>query len=149
MAQRKTVQIKLDQIQCLLKPHHWKASNLAEMTGKHKNWFSEIKRNRNLPSPEEAAKMCLLLNTTPEEIMLTQGETDEETAKLQADIALVSGLIEQERENQGIKKDPAGGEVDDGLHGTRREIMEEISDFSPEELALVLSRVRKIKESRE
>lgn len=39
--------------------------------------------------------MCLLLNTTPEEI-LTES----------ADIELVKGLIEQEQEKQGIKNPP-------------------------------------------
>lgn len=43
--------------------------------------------------------------------MLAEGETDEETAKLQADIELVKGLIEKERAEQGIKKDLANGEA--------------------------------------
>lgn len=55
---------------------------------------------KNLPSPEEAARMCVLLQTTPEEIL-----TEE------ADIELVRSLIEQERE-KGIKKErPADGEA--------------------------------------
>lgn len=37
--------------------------------------------------------------------MLTQGETEEETAKLQADVQTVKDLIEQQRAEQGIKKD--------------------------------------------
>ena len=57
---------------------------------------------KNLPSPEEAARMCVLLQTTPEEIL-----TEE------ADIELVRGLIERERE-KGIKKErPADGEAPD------------------------------------
>lgn len=48
----------------------------------------------SLRTPEEAARMCVLLQTTPEEILTEQ-----------ADIELVRGLIEQERE-KGIKKDP-------------------------------------------
>ena len=78
--------------------------------------MTDWRRGKGLPSPEEAAQMCLLLNTTPEEILLGVGETEEDTAKLQADIALVRGLIEQEREKQGIKKDPTQtGEVDSEL----------------------------------
>lgn len=57
---------------------------------------------KNLPSPEEAARMCVLLQTTPEEIL-----TEE------SDIELVRGLIDQERE-KGIKKErPADGEAPD------------------------------------
>lgn len=78
--------------------------------------MTDWRRRKGLPSPEEAAQMCLLLNTTPEEILLGVGKTEEDTAKLQADIALVRGLIEQEREKQGIKKDPTQtGEVDPEL----------------------------------
>lgn len=56
----------------------------------------------SLRTPEEAARMCVLLQTTPEEILTEQ-----------ADIELVRGLIEQERE-KGIKKErPADGEAPD------------------------------------
>lgn len=48
----------------------------------------------SLRTPEEAARMCVLLQTTPEEILVEE-----------ADIELVRSLIEQERE-KGIKKDP-------------------------------------------
>lgn len=65
-------------------------------------WVSEWKRNSNLPSPEEAVYICVLLQTTPEEILLHEGETEEETAKCQKDIALVRDLLDQ----QGAKKRP-------------------------------------------
>lgn len=67
------------------------------------SWVSDLKRGRNLPSPKEAAKMCSLLKKSPEEILLHQGETEEETAKCQEDIALVRELLEQ---MQGAKKAP-------------------------------------------
>ena len=64
------------------------------------SWVSDLKRGRNLPSPEEAARMCVLLQTTPEEILVEK-----------ADIELVRSLIERERE-KGIKKErPADGEA--------------------------------------
>ncbi len=66
------------------------------------SWVSDLKRGRNLPSPEEASKMCSLLKKKPDEILLHEGETEEETAKCQKDIALVRGLIDQ----QGAKKAP-------------------------------------------
>lgn len=122
MSRRKTVALNLEKTNQLIKEVCRSNTVFCEkMERGANNWVSDWNRKdkngnpapKNLPSPEEAARMCLLLNTTPEEILLTQGETDEETAKLQADIALVSGLIEQERENQGIKKDLADGEVEE------------------------------------
>lgn len=66
---------------------------------------------KNLPSPEEAARMCVLLQTTPEEILTEQ-----------ADIELVRGLIERERE-KGIKKDPIPKDgVEDSVTAELREI---------------------------
>lgn len=112
MAKRETVAVDVKRICELAEQNEWSNAAFARKVGKHSRWLSEIARGRNLPSPEEAAQMCLLLNTTPEEILLGVGETEEDTAKLQADIALVRGLIEQEREKQGIKKDPTQtGEV--------------------------------------
>lgn len=114
MAKRETVAVDVKRICELAEQNEWSNAAFARKVGKHSRWLSEIARGRNLPSPEEAAQMCLLLNTTPEEILLGVGETEEDTAKLQADIALVRGLIEQEREQQGIKKDPTQtGEVDE------------------------------------
>lgn len=71
---------------------------------KNNRWTSDLRRGRSmsLRTPEEAARMCVLLQTTPEEILTEQ-----------ADIELVRGLIEQERE-KGIKKErPADGEAPD------------------------------------
>lgn len=62
---------------------------------KHNRWISELRRGRSMPTYEEAARMCVLLQTTPEEILVEQ-----------ADIELVNGLLEQERE-KSAKKEPA------------------------------------------
>lgn len=78
-----------------------------EIRGKDKSgWVTEWSRGSNYPSPEEAARMCVLLQTTPEEILTEQ-----------ADIELVRRLLEQERE-KSIKKAPgheAGGVSDKDL----------------------------------
>jgi hypothetical protein len=66
-------------------------------------WVSEWKRNSNLPSPKEAAVICILLKTTPDEILLREGETPEETVKCLEDIETVRKLVEAE----GIKEAPA------------------------------------------
>lgn len=104
MAKRKTVNVNTDKIIFLAEANEWNKAAFARKVGKHSRWLSEVARGRNLPSPEEAAQMCLLLHTTPEEILLTEGETEKETAQRQKDIALVRSLLE---EMQEAKKAPA------------------------------------------
>lgn len=93
MAKRETVTIDVAKVIDLGSSNGWSAATVARKIGKHPRWLSEIKRYRNLPSPEEAAQMCVLLQTTPEEILVKP-----------EDIALVNSLLEQEK---GIKKQPA------------------------------------------
>lgn len=77
--------------------------------GKHNRWISELRRGRSMPSPEEAARMCAILQVEPEEILTEP-----------SDIELVRSLIEQER---GIKKDPIQkDEVEDSETAELREI---------------------------
>lgn len=104
MAKRKTVNVNTDKIIFLAEANEWNKAAFARKVGKHSRWLSEVARGRNLPSPEEAAQMCLLLHTNPEEILLAEGETAEEKAQYQEDIALVRELME---EMQGAKKAPA------------------------------------------
>ena len=100
MPKRNTVNPNMDTILKLVASNSWSAASFATMVGKHKRWLSEVKRGNNLPSPEEAARMCVLLQTTPEEILTAP-----------ADIALVKSLLAQDLEN-GIKKErPADGEA--------------------------------------
>lgn len=104
MAKRKTVNVNTDKIIFLAEANEWNKAAFARKVGKHSRWFSEVARGRNLPSPDEAAAICLLLHTPPEEILLTEGETEKETAQYQEDIALVHELMEK---MQGGKEAPA------------------------------------------
>ncbi len=104
MAKRKTVNVNTDKIILLAEANEWNKAAFARKVGKHSRWFSEVARGRNLPSPDEAAAICLLLHTPPEEILLTEGETEKETAQYQEDIALVHELMEK---MQGGKEAPA------------------------------------------
>lgn len=88
-------------------------------------WVSEWKRNSNLPSPQEAAVICILLKTTPEDILLHEGRTPEETAKCLEDIDAVRKLVEDE----GIKE--ARATEGEGLDG---KIAQFIRSASAEEL---------------
>lgn len=125
MSRRKTVKLDLITILPLIKTVCRSNVVFCEKMGRTSGkWVSDWCRipPKNLPSPEEAAKMCLLLNTTPEEI-LTES----------ADIELVNGLIEQQRAEQGIKKDPAQmGEVE--MTDAQKEAWELIQKFDDEKL---------------
>ena len=111
MPKRYTVALNLPNVRGLIKKKCRSNIVFCEMMGKEDRpaWVSDWLRGKNLPSPEEAAQMCVLLDADPEDILLGTGNTDEETAKLQADIALVRELVEK----QSIKKDlTENGEVD-------------------------------------
>lgn len=109
MPKRKTVKTNYNKVKNAIDCHKiYRGNNTSfclDMGFENRtSWVSDLKRNRNLPSPEEAAQMCLLLHTPPEEILLTEGETEKETAQYQEDIALVHELME---EMQGGKEAPA------------------------------------------
>lgn len=72
---------------------------------KNNGWVTDLRRskNLNLPSKELAVQMCLTLNVSPDDILLHEGKTPEETAKCLEDIDAVRKLVEDE----GIKKAPA------------------------------------------
>lgn len=102
MAARKTVKPNMDKLHLYVSESGWSNAAFARKVGKHDRWLSEVARGRNFPSPEEAARMCVLLQTTPEEILSEE-----------ADIELVRGLLEQEREKGAEKERPADGEAPD------------------------------------
>ncbi len=86
---------------------------------------------KNLPSPEEAARMCVLLQTTPEEIL-----TEE------ADIELVRGLLEQEREN-GIKKDPIP--KDEAVSSAKQKLLDALDGLSDSQLEKLIGIIEEAK----
>lgn len=111
MAKRDTVSVNCEKVSSFIKMNEWTKAAFSRKVGKYSSWFAEVLRGNNLPSPEEAARMCVLLQTTPEEILSEE-----------ADIELVRSLIEQERE-KGIKKDPIPkDEVEDSETAELREI---------------------------
>lgn len=108
MSRRKTVKLNLEVVLPLIKQKCRSNVVFCEKMGRsaQKTWvtgWSNKPKPKNPPSPEEAARMCILLHTTPEEILQSTGETEQETAKCQADIALVRSLMEQ----HGVKEAPA------------------------------------------
>lgn len=66
---------------------------------KNNGWVTDLRRskNLNLPSKELAVQMCLTLNVFPDDILLHEGKTPEETKKCLEDIETVRKLVEAER----------------------------------------------------
>ena len=102
MAKRDTVKLDRDKIDILRKANQWNQSAFSRKVGKYSSWYSEVLRDKNLPSPEEAAHICRVFDVSPDDILLHEGETPEETAKCLKDIETVRKLVEAE----GIKKAP-------------------------------------------
>lgn len=100
--------------------------------GKNNRWVSDLRRgkNTNLPSKELAVQMCLTLNVSPDDILLHDGKTPEETAKCLKDIETVRKLVEDE----GAKKST----LDPKTEGVDDKIVQFIRSASAEELAEIL-----------
>lgn len=98
MSRRKTVLLDLSFTQSKIKEMCRSNTVFCERMGRNNqtSWVTEWKRGKNLPSPEEAARMCVILQVRPEEI-LTEPE----------DIELVSSLLESQKEKP-IPKDEDG-----------------------------------------
>lgn len=80
--------------------------------GKNNRWVSDLRRgkNTNLPSKEIAVQMCLTLNVSPDDILLHEGKTPEETAKCLEDIETVRKLVEAERAKENAHDQKIVGE---------------------------------------
>lgn len=97
-------------------------------------WVSEWKRNSNLPSPHEAAIICILLKTTPDEILLHEGKTPEETAKCLEDIETVRKLVETER-----AKEKAHDQKIVGENAQLAQFIAKFNRLSPQQKSAVLA----------
>lgn len=127
MSKRTTVKVDIERIEIIIKANGWRNSYFAEVImKKQRGWVSEWKRGKNFPSPEEAARMCILLKTTPDEILLHEGETPEETEKCLKDIETVRKLVEAE----GIKEALDPKTEGDGLSAAKKALLVAIDDLS-------------------
>lgn len=144
MSKRITVSVKqklFDLIDLYCKNEDITVAAFSRKVGKHNRWISEVKRGRNLPSPEEAARMCILLETTPEEILLHEGETDEETAKCLEDIQRVKELVAELRKEEPVL-------IGASLPITREAWEAEAEKWSDEDLIKAMRKLLAIQEER-
>lgn len=106
-----TVLINVPFVESLIDSKGWSNGYFgAKIMGKSRGWVAEWKRKKdgepapkNLPTYEEAAKICIVFNASPDDILLHEGKTPEETVKCLEDIETVRKLVETER----TKKAPA------------------------------------------
>ena len=148
MSRRKTVKLNLEVVLPLIKEKCRSNVVFCEKMGRptQKTWvtgWSNKPKPKNPPSPEEAAKMCILLETTPEVILLNKGTTEAETADLQADIALVRDLIDQ----QGAKKAPTETSERENISPAKQALLDAIdglSDEQCEKLLIVVESAKKL-----
>ena len=115
---RETVATNCEKINPMIKTKGWSNASFSRLVGKYPSWYGEVKRGNNLPSPEEAARMCVLLQTTPEEILIEQ-----------ADIDLVNELLEKEK---GAKKAP--GQEAEGYTEQQKAAIKFVLSLTPEQL---------------
>lgn len=128
MSRRKTVQLNMDF--CLRKIKEVCRSNVVfcEKMGrpKQKTWITEWGRGRNLPSPEEAARMCVILQVRPEEILTEQD-----------DIELVSKLLESQKEKLLAQ--------DEELSEIKKKLIQEILDRPDSDAEFLLQYIERMK----
>lgn len=111
-----------------------------EVRGKDKSgWISEWRRGKNFPSPEEAARMCILLETTPEEILLHEGETEKETAKCLEDIQRVKELVAE------LQKEDAPDPKIEGISAERKALLDIVYSLTDEQCRKLLGVVLEAK----
>lgn len=113
---------------------------------KNNGWVTDLRRskNLNLPSKELAVQMCLTLNVSPDDILLHEGKTPEETAKCLEDIETVRKLVEAE----GIKESTP----DSKTEGEAAQLAQLIAGFnrlSPQQKSAVLAVIEGYQPSQE
>lgn len=145
MSKRTTVKVDIDRIEIIIKANGWRNSYFAEVImKKQRGWVSEWKRGKNFPSPEEATRMCILLKTTPDDILLHEGKTPEETAKCLEDIETVRKLVEAE----GIKENTPDPKTE-GEDAQLAQLIAGFSRLSPQQKSAVLAVIEGYQPSQE
>ena len=113
--------------------------------GKNNRWVSDLRRGKstNLPSKELAVQMCLTLNVSPDDILLHDGKTPEETQKCLEDIETVRKLVEAE----SAKKAP--DLKTEGEDAQLAQLIAGFSRLSPQQKSAVLAVIEGYQPSQE
>ena len=89
MPKKQSVKLNLPVVLQAIKNTCYNNTDFCNKMGRKQYWVTDWGRGKSLPSPEEAARMCAILQVEPEEILLEQN-----------DIELVRSLIEKEKNVQ-------------------------------------------------
>ena len=113
---------------------------------KNNGWVTDLRRskNLNLPSKELAVQMCLTLNVSPDDILLHEGKTPEETAKCLEDIETVRKLVEAE----GIKESTPDSKTE-GEDAQLAQLIAGFNRLSPQQKRAVLAVIEGYQPSQE
>lgn len=120
-------------------------ASFSRKFGKNNRWVSDLRRskNLNLPSKELAVQMCLTLNVSPDDILLHEGKTPEETEKCLKDIETVRKLVEAEGKKES--RDPKAEGEDTQL----AQLIAGFSRLSPQQKSAVLAVIEGYQPSQE
>ncbi len=126
----------VDAIVNLIISRGWSRTYFSKtLMGKNHGWLTDLKRKGCIVFLEDAAKICILLKTTPEEILMHEGKNEEETQKCKEDIELVRELVEKQKE--------APAEKGEGISAAKKSLLLAIDDLTDEQceklLPIVLS----------
>lgn len=117
----------VDAIVNLIISRGWSRTYFSKtLMGKNHGWLTDLKRKGCIVFLEDAAKICILLKTTPEEILMHEGKNEEETQKCKEDIELVRELVEKQKE--------APAEKGEGLTDTQKTAIDFVLSLPPEKL---------------
>lgn len=113
---------------------------------KNNGWVTDLRRskNLNLPSKELAVQMCLTLNVSPDDILLHEGKTPEETVKCLEDIETVRKLVETERAKESAPNFNVEGWTD-----LQKAAIQFVLSLPPEKLEVFLKMGRAAFEEKE
>ena len=146
MSRRKTVKLNLEVVLPLIKEKCRSNVVFCEKMGRptQKTWvtgWSNKPKPKNPPSPEEAARLCVSLKTTPDENLLREGDTPEETAKCLEDIETVRKLVETEGSTPDSKTEAEDAQLAQLIAGFIR--------LSPQQKSAVLAVIEGYQPSQE
>lgn len=148
MPKRITVKIDIDKTASIIKSKCRSYSVFCEKMGRSVGWVSEWKKKppKNLPSPEEAARMCAILGVEPSDILIEQSDIDK-----------VESLIERERPKKSQKtsallpemKTPSALDGAEDVERWKREIIGSLDDLPPDMIEFLAGQIATIKSRRE
>lgn len=147
-----TVLINVPFVESLIDSKGWSNGYFgAKIMGKSRGWVAEWKRKKdgesapkNLPTYEEAAKICIVFNASPDDILLHEGKDAKETAKCLEDIETVRKLVEAERAKESAPNFNVEGWTD-----LQKAAIQFVLSLPPEKLEVFLKMGRAAFEEKE